>query len=267
VSLPIVIAKNQTGAPIVLTRLGISVPALGTVTLTDYAYIFEIGTDETLNAAVVAGSIVINDGIEDLSAAEAIGYLDTTGNLNGPVSGMAQGKLVRLKDATGRYTEAVDVKLYDPAAIDPVAPVPTDGDLYFNTALEVLMAYDAARGKWLAVGEGASFQVGHQGTVPVGTYFRGMDGKTLSGTLGYVAPWNGTVVGLSFSRTNTDATTFEVTAGGVTIESVVTGANASGLDNSLDGDFNQGDILAVRNAAGGDNTQNTQVWVRMKWRV
>jgi hypothetical protein len=267
VALPIVIAKNQTAVPIGLTRLGVTVPAFGTVNLTDFAYIHEIGSDETLNTAVVSGNIVINDGTSDLSPAEGDGYLDTTGNLNGPVTGMAQGKLVRLKDTTGRYTEAVDVKVYDPSAVDPVAPVPADGDIYFNTVLEVLMAWDAARGKWLAVGEGASFQVGHQGTIPVGTYFRGIDGKTLGATLGYVAPWNGTVVGMSFSRTNVDATTFQVTADGATIESVATGANISGLDNSLDGDFNQGDILAVRNASGGDKTMDTQVWVRMKWRV
>lgn len=266
-SLPIVIAKNQTGAPIALTRLGISVPAFGTVNLTDIAYIHEIGSDEVLNAAVVAGDIVINDGSHDLSPAEGDGYLDTTGNLNGPVLGMAQGKLVRLKDATGRYTEAVEVKVYDPAAVDPVAPAPADGDLYFNTVLQLLMAYDAARGKFLAVGEGASFTVGHQGSVPVGTYLRGMDGKTLGAALGYVAPWNGTVVGLSFTRTNTDSATLEVTAGGVVVASVATGAFLSKFDNSLDGDFAQGAVLAVRNAAGGDKISDSQVWVRMKWRV
>jgi hypothetical protein len=266
VALPTVIAKNQTGTAILLERLGVEVPASPlTITLTDYATFYEVSSDETLNTRVTAGDIVINDGVSDLTLAEALGYLDATGNLNGPVSGAAQGKMLRLLDATGRYTEAVGSKIYDPAAADPAVPAPADGDMYYNTTLEMWMSYDAGRGKWLSF-EGDTFQVGQNGVVPVGTYYKGVAGKTLSDTLGYTAPYNGTVITMSYSRTDVNATSFEVMASGVQIETFASAA-VSGYSNTLDGDFSQGDVLAVRNDAAGAQTRDAQVWVRMKWRA
>jgi len=266
VALPTVIAKNQTGTAILLESLGLTAPAApGTITLTDYATFFEVAADTTLNTRVNAGDIVINDGANDLSTAEALGFLDATGNLNGPVTGASQGKMLRLLDATGRYTEAVGAKIYDPAAADPAAPAPSNGDMYYNTTLEMWMSYDATRAKWLSF-EGDTFQVGQNGVVPVGTYYKGVAGKTLSDTLGYTAPYNGTVITMSYSRTDANATAFEVMASGVQIESFASAA-VSGYTNTLDGDFSQGNVLAVRNDAAGAQTRDAQVWVRMKWRA
>jgi len=264
---PVVIAKNQTGTPILLERLGLTAPAApGTITLTDYATFFEVSADATLNARVTAADIVINDGTSDLSTNEALAYLEATGNLNGPIAFAAAGKILRLTDTTGRYTEAVDYKTYDPGAADPAGPpAPADGDTYFNTVIEMWMYYDASRGKWLSF-EGDTFQVGQNGTVPVGTYYKGVAGKTLSASLGYTAPYNGTIVTLTYSRTDSDATNFEVMASGAQIETVASAAT-SGYLNNLDGDFSQGDILAVRNDAAGNQTRDAQVWVRLKWRA
>jgi hypothetical protein len=264
-ALPVVIAKNQTGTAILLERLGVSVPASPlTITLTDYATFYEVSADETLNTRVTAGDIVINDGTSDLSLAEALGFLDATGNLNGPVSGSAAGRIVRLQDATGRYTEAAGSAIYDPSTTDPGGS-PSDGDMYYNTTLEMWMGYDAGRGKWLSF-EGDTFQVGHNGVVPVGTYYRGVAGKTLSTSLGYCAPYNGTIITLTYTRSDVNSTAFEVMASGTEIESVASAA-VSGFDNTLDGDFSQGDILAVRNDAAGAQTRDAQVWVRLKWRA
>jgi hypothetical protein len=266
VALPTVIAKNQTGTPILLESLGLTAPAApGTITLTDFANFFEVASDSTLNTRVNAGDIVINDGTSDLTTAEALGFLDATGNLNGPVTGAAQGKMLRLLDATGRYTEAVGAKIYDPAAADPAVPAPSNGDMYFNTVLEMWMTYDATRGKWLSF-EGDTFQVGQNGVVPVGTYYKGVAGKTLSDTLGYTAPYNGTIVTATYSRSDSGATSFEVMASWVQIETVASAAT-SGYDNTLDGNFTQGSILSVRNDAAGAQTRDAQVWVRMKWRA
>ena len=158
-ALPIVIAKNQTGTAILLDRIGVTVPASPlTITLTDYATFYEVSADETLNTRVTAGDIVINDGTSDLTLAEALGYLDATGNLNGPVSGAAQGKMLRLMDSTGRYTEAVGSQIYDPAAADPAVPAPAEGDMYYNTTIQMWMSYDATRGKWLSF-EGDRFAI------------------------------------------------------------------------------------------------------------
>jgi hypothetical protein len=267
VALPTVIAKNQTGTPILLPRLGLTCPATpGTITLTDFANFYEVSSEEVLNTRVTAGDIVINDGTSDLSTGEAIAYLDATGNLNGPVTAAAAGKVVRLVDATGRYTEAANVKMYDQAAVDPVAPAPADGDMYYNTALNMWMAYDNTRGKWLSM-EGDTFQVGQNGNVPVGTYYKGVAGKTLSAALGYTAPYNGTIITVTFTQTNADDTDFEIMASGVQIGTSNTGGATSGFDNAIDADFSQGDILAIRNDAAGVSTRDAQCWVRMKWRV
>jgi len=269
VALPVVIAENTTGGDIFLSRIGVNVPALSTVNLSgaadDPATFFECATDESLIAAVTADDITINDGTSDLSSAEGLAYLNASGNLNGPVTGAAVGALIRLLDLTGRYTEVTDIVLHDPAAADPAGPS-TNGDLYYNTVIEMWMAYDEGRGKWLSL-EGDTFQVGQNGVVPVGTYYKGVAGKTLSATLGYTAPFNGTIVSMSFARSNTADTDFEVMASGAQIETLNTGAGASGYSNTLDGDFSQGAILAVRNDADGGQTRDAQVWVRMKWRA
>lgn len=265
-ALPVVIAKNQTGTPILLPSLGLTCPASpGTITLTDFATFFEVASDSTLNTRVNAGDIVVNDGISDLSVGEAQAYLDATGNLNGPITGVVQGRVLRLADNTGRFTETAITKMYDPAAADPVAPAPANGDIYYNTTLEMWMTYDAGRAKWLSF-EGDTFQVGQNGTVPVGTYYKGVAGKTLSDALGYTAPFDGTIVTLTYSRTDATSTAFEIMASGVQIGSVATAAT-TGFVNNLNADFSQGDILAVRNDAAGDSTRDAQVWVRMKWRA
>jgi len=103
-AMPVVIAKNQTGSDIDLDRLGLRVPASGQLTLTDSASYTECTEDASLETAVTSGDIVINDGNSDLSTAEALGYLASSGNLDGPVSGAAANVVLRLRDSTGRYT-------------------------------------------------------------------------------------------------------------------------------------------------------------------
>jgi hypothetical protein len=263
VALPVAIAKNQTAGDIDLTDIDLTVPASSQITLTDYVKFYEAAASVSLNTEINNDTILINDGIQDLTKAESLDYLDTTGNLNGPVTGSAAGKIVRLLDTTGRYTEAAGNVIHDPAAADPAAG--SAGDMYYNTVLEMWMSYDATRGKWLSF-EGDTFQVGQNGTVPVGVYYKGVAGKTLSASLGYTAPFNGTVVSLTYTRTDSDLTAHEVMASGAQIESVSSAAT-SGYDNSLDGDFSQGNILAVRNDSAGNATRDAQIWVRLKWRA
>lgn len=109
--MPIVIAKNQTGSDIDLTRLGLRVPAAGQRTLTEFASYTECTEDASLEAAVTGGSIVINDGTSDLSTAQALVYLNSSGNLNGPATGIAANVLLKLADTTGRATVATGVTI------------------------------------------------------------------------------------------------------------------------------------------------------------
>ena len=61
-ALPIITAANSTGSPILLERLGLTVPAVGSLELTLYAWADEIRQDETLEAAINAGSILLDFG-------------------------------------------------------------------------------------------------------------------------------------------------------------------------------------------------------------
>lgn len=109
-ALPVVIAKNQTGTPILLPRLGVACPASpGTIVLTDEANFFEVASEEVLEQRVSAGDIVINDGTVDLSTDSALAYLNATGNMNGPVGAVAGDTLIKLDGSTGRYTKATGI--------------------------------------------------------------------------------------------------------------------------------------------------------------
>ena len=108
-AMPTVIAKNQTGTDIDLERLGLRVPAAGQLTLTDFSTYTECTEDEDLETQTAAGNIVINDGTIDLSTAEALVYLDSSGNLNGPPTGAAANLLLKLLDTSGERTVVTGV--------------------------------------------------------------------------------------------------------------------------------------------------------------
>lgn len=111
-AMPVVIAKNQTGSDIDLERLGLRVPASpGQITLTEFASYTECTEDDTLEAAVSSGDIVINDGTSDLSVAEGLVYLNSAGNLDGPATGAAANVLLKLSDTSGTKTEATGVTI------------------------------------------------------------------------------------------------------------------------------------------------------------
>ena len=190
------------------------------------------------------------------------------GDVTGPSSSEKYG-IARYADTTGKIIEDTAVRMYPEGAVDPVpggaVPAPSAGDLYFNTAIKHWMYYDGTRTKWLSIDSNA-FQVGNNGNTPVGTYFRGIAGNILSATAGYTAHYNGTVVGLSWSRGDADAATFNVRASGVTIASAASAAT-SGYNTALNGNFNQGAILAVENDAGGNAVSDPQIWIWVKWRT
>lgn len=131
-AMPVVIAKNQTGTDIDLDRLGLRVPASGQTTLTDSASYTECTEDASLETAVTSGDIVINDGNSDLSTAEALGYLASSGNLDGPVSGSAANVVPRLKDATGRYTLSSGVTIDNSDNIVTPGTITSNGSLLLS---------------------------------------------------------------------------------------------------------------------------------------
>jgi len=140
-----------------------------------------------------------------------------------------------------------------------------DGDRYFNTLLGFEMQYDAERGKWLSV-IGATVHAEHNGITAIGAYFKGSDGRVMSATRGITARYKGTVVAVNYTRDNNDPTTFEIVADGEPIAEIAS-SSQNDFFNHLDGDFEQGEVLALRNRADGAPTKYTSLDVEIRWRV
>jgi len=157
-----------------------------------------------------------------------------------------------------------DYKVYPASANNPSSPSPAAGDLYFNTGLNLWMMYDATRTKWLSV-ESNTFSFGKTNNTAAGSYYRGIDGLAYSSNQGITALWNGTVVALSYTRSDSDSATFEVTNNGSSLSTLASASN-SGYTVSLNNDFTQGQVLGVRNQSGGNTTRDVQGWVRVRWR-
>jgi hypothetical protein len=139
-----------------------------------------------------------------------------------------------------------------------------DGDKFYDTDLDMEMRYDSTRGKWLSV-EAFYIPFGRQGNQGTGVYFRGAANQVMSSTNGYVAPYNGTIVGLGYTRDDSDAATFDVVEGGTSRATLASAATA-GKSNALDGNFSADGVLAVVNQAGGNTMTDVIAWVKVKFR-
>ena len=154
-------------------------------------------------------------------------------------------------------------KHYASSTTDPTVPTPADGDRYYNTTLDMEMRYDSTRAKWLSV-EAVMIDVSDQGALTSGSYFQ-VGTLRMSSTRGFPALYNGTVVGLGYTRSDSDAASFAVTEGGTTISSVASTAT-TGKDITLNDNFSQDGILAIRND-GANSMSDGICWVRVKWRA
>ena len=149
-------------------------------------------------------------------------------------------------------------------AVDPVA-VPSDGDKYYNSSLQMEMRYDILRLKWLSI-EAVEFTFGRNQNTAAGQYYRTVDGRVMSATLGWYAVRSGTVVSLGYTRSDADAATFEITSNGAPIATVASSATG-GRDITLNSDFIFGQVLAARNQNPGNTTSDVVGWIRVKWRA
>ena len=114
--------------------------------------------------------------------------------------------------------------------------------------------------------ETATFQFGRNGSTAAGSYYRGINGMTFTNTRGYPALHNGTVVALGYTRSDSDYARFQVRASGSTI-SWEDSTDTEGVVNDLDDNFDQDDVLSVRNSGGGNTTSNVQGWITVRWRA
>jgi hypothetical protein len=200
----------------------------GPVSSTDNALVRFDGT---------AGNLVQNSG----AVLDDIGNLTLPGTLNG-------------------------IHTYAPAAVDPSgSPTLADGYLYYNTSLKLWMFYDGSRSKWLSI-EKVKYQFGRDGSTAVGSYFYGTSVLAMSSTRGFTAPRNGTVVGLGYTRSDSDAATFEVVNNGSSLATLASSA-VKGKSTALNANFAADEVLAVRNQSAGNTVSDVTGWFEVRWRV
>jgi len=168
-------------------------------------------------------------------------------------------------DTSGGSLADAGVRNYGTSATDPAAPSPAAGDRYYNTALEMWMTYDGTRTKWLSE-RTAELWFGRSGNTGTGAYYRGPGNRAYSSTIGRHATHDGTIVSLTYTRADSDAATFQVTADGVTI-STLASASQKGESLTLNNDFAAGAVLGGRNAAAGNTTRHVQGWAVIRWRA
>ena len=150
------------------------------------------------------------------------------------------------------------------SATDPVSPTPVQGDLYFNTVLDELMQYDGTLTKWLSVAQ-LTLNGGRNTDTAAGSFYRGTGNITFGTNIGYTVP-KGTLVGVSWSRTDADAATLEVLVGGSVIATLASSAAGMVSDWTKNADFNAG-LLQFRNASPGNTTSNVLITAILKRRI
>jgi len=155
----------------------------------------------------------------------------------------------------------------------PTSPYPaaSNGDTYFDTTIMEEMYYDNAKSKWLSVAT-YSIPFGRNNTVAKGGFFRGIDGKAMSSTIGEVAIRDGTVVHITLTRdapaSLPSSIRYTVFKGGtVLVETTLTTAATSTVF-ATNSDFNANDILSVgiNSASTDDSTTGTMGKIYYKWR-
>jgi hypothetical protein len=225
------------------------------------------------STGIVIPVSIINGGTGAVTAVSArinLGVLASNGTITGATS-QAQSfgtngiKADEVAESTvGNGVVVSGTRHYGDSATDPTLPVPAEGDRYYNTVLEMEMRYDGSRTKWLSV-EAVSFLFGRNGNTAPGSFYRGVDGLTMSATSGFPALFNGTIVAMGYTRADTDAAIFEIVEGGIVIASLASSAVA-GKDTTLNGNFTTG-VLGIQNQSGGNTTTDVQGWVRVRWRA
>lgn len=124
---------------------------------------------------------------------------------------------------------------------------PYDGYFFYRTDLQRWFTFDNTRSKWLGRleslgggGSGSLFQFFSD------FYLNLYDGMTMSATQGILIPYDITIVGISYNRTNTTANTnIIIRRNGTDIYTIGLGSTTSGSDLTIDSDFDANGILSI----------------------
>lgn len=132
---------------------------------------------------------------------------------------------------------------------------PVNGELFLRTDLDyTLFYYDAGRSKWLSTTRD-KLLCGARAAVTSNNYIRCINGVVFTATLGEKIPYDITVVGIAFSKSDSVTGTLEIRDDGSSVASLGTSTNTSGSDMTLNADVASGSILNVYwSSAGGSIT-------------
>jgi len=187
------------------------------------------------------------------------GYAQVTTNVE---SGSTAFRWEYFKDTSA--TSGEDQGYVDDFQITPITW--SAGDFYYNTSLNMTMHYDLSRNKWLSA-ETAEITFGRNGFTGPGAYYRGPSDISYSDSHGRYAEHSGTVVSLTYAKTDLANTSFVVTAGGATVSTVASPIEFKGSDSTLNDDFSANTVLGVKNITSGATTEDVMGVVRIKWRI
>lgn len=104
------ILKNTTVSPITLKKLGITVPALGQITVdrVEYPYLSSVDRLNEINPLITSGDIVINNGVIDLSVSEGIRFIEYADRLDTQKTGTSVTKTTKTIDFKTGPFDVVD---------------------------------------------------------------------------------------------------------------------------------------------------------------
>lgn len=83
------VLKKPTPGDFFISDVGVIIPGSGQDTFTDDGLIRELASSRVLRDAINAGTIVVNDGVQDLTAAQGLSYLNDLWRGVGFVSGQS----------------------------------------------------------------------------------------------------------------------------------------------------------------------------------
>lgn len=242
------------------------------VTWLDNPFTLAIG-DEVKFTYSISSSITAIIGAANIGAGEGW-YANTSGSIlnfrtilaTGSVSIISGSDTITISGSQLANSDLINgVRHFSSSLLNPTFPTPNQGDIYYNTFLEMEMRYDGSRSKWLSV-EAAKYDFGRGGFTAKGSFYKNSQDITFTATRGYVMPFSGTIISLTFFRENSDSVVFEILSNGITIAALSSSA-MTGSSTTLNADFARGEIISIRNQfADGNTAKDVTGFARVKWR-
>lgn len=150
----VIIAKNQTAGALAISQLPIpnqEIPASGQVTLTDYASVSEVQSDDELKAYIANGDVILNDGTNDMSTFQSLLMVTTSTEQTGVGGTFDQTYGLAASDGSlAGTTDTVYASVFEPTKsmtltdIEWYCVTGTTGDVHvgiYNEAKDTLLAY------------------------------------------------------------------------------------------------------------------------------